>query len=198
MPILSIALLLAAFSTQKAATQATESTAWPLTHLHETSVALERIPPAERSAALSLLKPYLGPMYQGDSTEQLNQAIRSFRAERVTLAGSPALVVQPSGSELCGATGNCSFWIVDLRHRRVVLNAEGIQSYSVSPARPGAMPDIITSSHASATEQELIRWQFLGSSYHRESCATVNSASDDGQPYPTPKITPHPCDTEGN
>jgi hypothetical protein len=166
--------------------------------MHETSVALERIPPAERAAALSLLKPYLGPMYQGDSTEQLNQAIRSFRAERVTLAGSPALVVQATGNDLCGASGNCSFWIIDLRHRRVVLDAVGIRSFAILPTRSGGMPVIITGGHASAFEEGVTRWHFQGSSYHYDGCATVTSADNDGQPYPTPKIKSYPCDTEGN
>jgi hypothetical protein len=124
--------------------------------------------------------------------------MRSFRAERMTLAGSSALAIQPSGSDFCGATGNCFFWIVDLRHRRVVLNAVGIQSFAVIPSRAGGMPEILTSSHASAYEQEEIRWQFQGSSYQRHSCATVDMANGDGQPYPTPKVTPHPCPAEGN
>ena len=196
MPILSLALLLAALPAQSAAMHASEPSAWPPTH--GISTPLERFPPAERSVVLSLLKPYLGPLVQGESSEELNHLMRSFRAERLTLAGSPALVLQPSGSEFCGATGNCSFWIVDLRHRRVVLNAVGIQTFTASRSQPSGMPEIITSSHASAFEQELIRWQFQGSSYQRESCATVNTANDDGQPYPTPKITPHPCSIEEN
>ena len=183
---------------QTAAPHAHELSAWPLTPLREALLPLERVPPAERSAVLSLLKPYLGPLFQGESAAQLNQAMRPFRAERITLAGHPALVIQPSGSELCGSTGNCSFWVVDLRNRRVVLNAVGIQSFAVTPTKPGAMPEIITSSHASTYEQERVRWQFQGSRFQQESCATVNTASDDGQPYPTPKITPHPCPTEGN
>jgi hypothetical protein len=191
-------LLLAVMSAQTAAPHVSGPNAWPLAHLHETTIPLERFPPAERSVALSLLKPDLGPLVQGESSEELNRLMRSFRAERLTLAGSAALVVQPSGNELCGATGNCSFWIVDLRRRRVVLNAVGIQSFAVSTARPGGMPEIITSSHASAYEQERVRWQFQGSSYQRAGCATVNSASDDGQPYPMPRITPHPCSIEGN
>jgi hypothetical protein len=190
-------VLFAALFAQAAAPQA-GSGAWAVTQLHETSMSLERFPAADRSAALSLLKPYLGPLYQGESTQQMNQAIRSFRAERFTLPDGAALAVQPSGNELCGATGNCSFWIIDLRHRRVLLNAVGIQSFAVSSTRTTAMPDIITASRASAYEQERIRWRFQGSSYEREDCATVTSASDDGQPYPTPKITPHPCDPEGN
>jgi hypothetical protein len=197
-PILSITLLLAVLSAQATASHPSEPGAWPLTHLQQTSTPLERVPPAERSIAISLLKPDLGPLFQGESTDELNRTMRSFHAERITLAGSPALVIQPSGGDLCGATGNCSFWVVDLRHRRVVLNAVGIQSFAVSAARPGSMPNIITSTNASTYEQERIRWQFQGSSYHRESCATVDSASDDGQPYPTPKITPHPCAVEGN
>jgi hypothetical protein len=161
------------------------------------STPLERIPPSQRSVVVSLLKPYLGPLFQGESSEELNHVMRSFHAERIALAGSPALVVQPSGGELCASTGNCSFWIVDLSHRRVVLNAVGIQSFAVTSPRPGAMPEIITRSHASTHEQERIRWQFKGSSYQRQDCATVNTATDDGQPYP-PRITPHPCPTEGN
>jgi hypothetical protein len=194
---LPIVLLLAALTAPAVAPQAKPS-AWPLTPLHETSTLLERFPPAERSIVLSLLKPYLGPLVQGESAEELNRLMRSFRAERLTLAGSPALAVQPSGNELCAATGNCSFWIVDLRHRRVVLSAVGIQSFAVGPARPSEMPEIVTSSHASAYEQEEIRWQFQGSSYHRESCATVDTANEDGQTYPTPKVTPHPCSIQGN
>lgn len=198
MPILSITLLFAVLSSQTAASHASGPAAWPLTHLHETSTSLERFPLAERSVALSLLKPDLGPLVQGESSEELNRLMRSFRAERLILAGNPTLIVQPSGNELCGSSGNCSFWIVDLRHRRVVLNAVGIQSFAVSAARPGGMPEIITSSHASTYEQERVRWQFQGSTYERESCATVDTASDDDKPYPTPRITPHPCSIEGN
>lgn len=190
--------LVAALSAQTAAPRASQANAWPLAATHEASTSLERLPPAQRSIVLPLLKPYLGPLVQGESSEEINRTMRSFRAERLTLAGSPAVAVQPSGNELCGATGNCSFWVVDLRHRRVVLNAVGIRSFAISPTRPGAMPDIITESHASSHEQERIRWEFQGSTYRRESCATVDTASDDGQPYPTPKITPHPCDPEGN
>jgi hypothetical protein len=197
-PILSIALLLAAFSAQAAAPRPSAPGGWPLTHVHEASTPLERIPPVDRSVAFSLLKPYLGPLFQGESTQEMNQAIRSFRAERLTLAGGAALAVQPSGSELCGATGNCSFWIVDLRHRRILLNADGIQSFAVTSSKSGAMPEIITSSHASAYQQERIRWRLQGSSYRQESCATVDSADDAGQTYPTPTVTPHPCPTEGN
>ncbi len=166
--------------------------------MHEASTPLERFLPAERTVALSLLKPYLGPLVQGESSEELNHMMRYFRAERLTLAGSPALVVQPSGSDFCGSSGNCSFWIVDVRHRRVILNAVGIQSFAVSAHRPGGMPEIITSSHASTYEQERVRWQFQGTSYQRDSCATVDTANDDGQPYPTPRITPHLCSPEGN
>jgi hypothetical protein len=156
------------------------------------------LPPAQRSIVLSLLKPYLGPLVQGESPEEINRMIRSFRAERLTLDGSPAVAVQPSGRELCGATGNCSFWIVDLRHRRVLLNAIGIRTFAVSSTQRGSMPDVITGSHASTYEEEDIRWHFRGSSYERGECATVTSANGDGQPYPTPKIAPHPCDPEGN
>lgn len=198
MPNLSIALLLAVLSAQTTTPHASEANAWPLAETHQTSTTIERLPPAQRSVLLPLLRPYLGPLVQGESSEEINRMMSSFRAERFSLAGAPGLIVQPSGSELCGTTGNCSLWVVDLRHHRVVLNAVGIQSFAVSPARVGVMPAIITSSHASTYQQERIRWQFQGSSYERESCATVDTANDDGQPYPTPRVTTHPCPAEGN
>jgi len=191
-------LLLAVLSGQTTAPHTAESSAWPLAETHQTSTTIERLPPGQRSVVLPLLKPYLGPLVQGESSEEINRMMGSFRAERLNLASAPGLIVQPTGSELCGASGNCSFWVVDLRHHRVVLNTVGVQSFAISTARATAMPAIITSSHASTYEQERIRWQFQGSSYQQESCATINTATDDGKPYPTPKVTPHPCPIEGN
>lgn len=145
-----------------------------------------------------LLRPELGPLFQGDATSVLDQQIRSFRAERLNLGGSSAVVVQPGGGDLCGATGNCSFWVIDLSHRRVILRADGVQGYAVDPAKPHSVPDIITATHESATEYEKIRWVFLNGRYERQSCATVSYADESGTQLPQPKITPHPCSPEGN
>ena len=128
----------------------------------------------------------------------MNKAIQSFRAERLSLGGTPALAVQPNGSELCGATGNCSFWIIDGRQHRILLRAEGVQQFAVMQSPKRGFPDIITGTHESATESELIRWQFTDGAYEPASCATRDYNDPGGNPLAEPKITPHPCDPEGN
>ena len=115
-------------------------------------------------------------MFQGEATSVADEAIRSFRAERLRLGAISALAVQPNGGELCGASGNCSFWIVDLLHRRILLRAEGVQAFGTEPAKPGTVPAVITATHESATEYEKIRWQFIDGHYEPQSCATVARA----------------------
>ncbi len=159
---------------------------------------MRRLPESERAAIYKILRPELGPLFQGEAASVADDAIRSFRAERINLGSLSAVAVEPSGNELCGATGNCSLWIVDLLHRRVILRAEAVQGYAIDSAKPHTMPDVVTTSHASATEQERIRWGFLAGHYEPQSCATIVYADDGGTPLPQPKTTPHPCSPEGD
>ncbi|HTV08731.1 MAG TPA: hypothetical protein VMD97_06795 [Candidatus Aquilonibacter sp.] len=177
---------------------AAQAIAWPAVRLHQTTGGFTRLPPAERAIAEHLLRPQLGPLFQGEGASQLNDAIRSFRAERLNLGGTPALAVQPTGENLCGSGGNCSFWIIDLRQRRIVLHAEGVQQFGVEPGSKRGLPNIITRTHESATDGDLIRWRFTNGSYESADCATEDNADADGNPLSQPKITPHPCDPEGN
>jgi hypothetical protein len=172
--------------------------AWPTVRLHEAGEGLVRLPPADRAIAERLLHSQLGPLFQGEGAEQTNKAIQSFRAERLSLGGTPALAVQATGESLCGATGNCSFWIIDLHQRRIVLRADGVQGFALTQTSKHGLPDVITETRESAFEHELIRWQFIGGSYERAACATRDDSDPDGNPLPQPKITPHPCDPEGN
>ena len=177
---------------------AAQVVAWPAVRLHETSGGLTRLPPADRAIAQRLLRSQLGPLFQDEGVEQVNKAIQSFRVERLSLGGTPALAIQPSGGDLCGATGNCSFWIIDLHQRRIVLRADGVQQFAVEPGSTRGLPNIITRTHESATEGALVHWRFAGASYEPADCATEDNADADGNPLPQPKITPHPCDPEGN
>lgn len=177
---------------------AAQAAVWPAVRLHETNGSLMRLPAADRIITERLLRGQLGPLFQGEGATQLNNAIQSFRAECVSLGGTPAIAVQPTGENLCGTAGNCSFWIIDLHRRRIVLHSDGVQQFAVEQNSKHGFPDVITESHASAFEHELIRWRFTGGSYERADCATQDNADSDGNPFPQPKITPHPCDPEGN
>ncbi|HEY5381723.1 MAG TPA: hypothetical protein VIJ65_05675 [Acidobacteriaceae bacterium] len=171
---------------------------WPVGRLHEASTSIARLPPADRLLVHALLRPEMGPLFQDQSPRTLDKAISSFRAERLNLGGAPALAVQPIGDELCGATGNCSFWIIDIQHRRILFRSDVIQTFAVDRISPHGLPDIITGTHSSATETDLIRWHYEGAQYIHQSCATVDYADADGNAYKQPKIDSHPCSIEGN
>lgn len=177
---------------------AAQGMTWPALPLHEASGGFTRLPSADRAIAEHLLRPRLGPLFQGEGATQLNEAIKLFRAERLNLGGTTALAVQPSGENLCGATGNCSFWIIDLRQRRIVLSADGVQQFGVDARARHGFPDVITRTHESVFEGELIRWHFIGRSYEPAACATEETADADGNRLPQPKITQHACTPEGN
>lgn len=177
---------------------AAQVVAWPEARLHEASRSLMRLPPNDRAITERLLRPELGPLSQGEGIGQINKTIQSFRVERLSLASTPALAVQPTGDILCGATGNCAFWIIDLHHQRVVLRADAVQQFGVEQHSTNGFPDVITGTHESATESELIRWQFAGQTYHPTACVTREYADSDGNLLPRPKITSHPCTPEGN
>lgn len=177
---------------------ATQVIAWPAVRLHEASGGMMRLPAADRAIAERLLRSQLGPLFQGEGTEQVNKTMQFFRAERLNLGGTPALAVQANGENLCGATGNCTFWIIDLRQRRIVLRADAVQQFAQAQTSKHGLPDVFTGTHQSATESELIRWQFVGGDYEPADCATEDDYSPDGNPLPQPKITPHPCNPEGN
>lgn len=172
--------------------------AWPEAKLHEATGGLMRLPPGERATTERILRPQLGPLAQGEDAAQMNRAIQSFRVERLNFSGTPALAVQATGNDFCGAADNCDFWVIDLRQQRVLLRAVGVQQFAIYQESKSGFPDVITRSHASAFEGELIRWQFSEPTYHPAACATEENADSDGNPLPKTKITPHPCSPEGN
>jgi hypothetical protein len=179
------------------ATVAAQAPAWPVQRMHPPSSSLQRLSPVERESVMRLIRPELGPLFQGEASSVMDQAIRSFRAERISLGSASAVAVSPNSGELCGANGNCSFWIVDMTHRHVVLHTDTVQSFAVDSPKPHTVANVYTSTR-SAASSEMIRWRYVGSHYERDSCATVNGTDDSGAPLREPRITPHPCDTDPN
>ena len=188
-------LLLAALAAPAAPVAAT----WPIEHLHQATMPLSRLPAADRATITRMLRPRLGPLFQGQSPQVVAKALLSFRVERLRLDGLIAVAVEPSQlNDLCSPTGNCSFWIIDLRHRRFLLDTIGVQMFTADTAPPHGMPDIVTRMHGSATESDLTRWSFQGNRYLRSACAALEYADVDGKARKEPTITSHPCNSEGN
>lgn len=169
---------------------------WTSTPVATPRAALSRLTPAERATAIRLIRPDLGPLFQGESNATADQAILSFTADRIRLGSMPALVVQPSGGDLCSSTGNCALWIIDLAHRRIILKRGAVQGFGVVKTSGEAMPKIITSMHGSALDTERILWRFNGSRYEAETCADIEY--DENATNAPPAIKPYPCSAEGN
>jgi hypothetical protein len=101
-------------------------------------------------------------------------------------------VVQGFGSDFCGGTGNCNFWVLTGDYKVVLSNIA--QTYHIQTASHSALPDIVTSQHDSAFESMLKLWQFDGTSYKRNACADeIFGDSMSGKTFRRPRITPKPC-----
>lgn len=75
---------------------------------------------------------------------------RRMRARRVPLTpqGNSGLVLQGSGVCMCGAVGNCPFWVIDEQpHPRVTLHAIGIRSFAFQESATANHFDLVLGSH---------------------------------------------------
>jgi hypothetical protein len=106
---------------------------------------------------------------------------------------APALLVQGSAC-MCGATGNCSLWLIDEQvPLKVQLQTIGIQTFGFEKSSTSNRFDIVLGQHSSATESILQRFKFDGTTYKRFDCADAKWADKNGNTLNPPKITPGPC-----
>jgi len=120
----------------------------------------------------------------------------SLRVGRVNLTanGDSALVVQGEGVCMCGAAGNCPFWLLSKGAKpKLLLKATGIQSFSVQKSRGISPFDLVLGSHDSAMETYIQRFRFDGTSYQRSGCATIEWDDETGNRLDPPRITSARC-----
>jgi hypothetical protein len=77
------------------------------------------------------------------------------------------LVIQGQGGCFCSPTGNCEFWIYEVRAAKhwVILHRGSIQTFVFLKSRTHGLPDLVTWSHGSATEHGARLFRFDGSRY---------------------------------
>lgn len=121
----------------------------------------------------------------------------NLRIKRVLLsrAGLHGLIVQASGVCMCGATGNCDFWLIAERQSGfdVVLQTIGIQSFEITNTTSTGYFDVVLGSHSSATDTDLSLYHYTGSYYRRAACAFMSYQGDHFQTLTVPSITPRSC-----
>lgn len=121
---------------------------------------------------------------------------RSLRVGRVDLTsrGESALIVQGEGVCMCGAVGNCPFWLLsEGPNSKLLLKAIGIQSFAVQRSRASTRFDLVLGSHDSAMETDIQRFRFDGAKYQRIGCATIEWDDESGNRLDPPRIISRPC-----
>jgi hypothetical protein len=107
-------------------------------------------------------------------TEQQEIDLIRVASTKLSAQGTD-LLVQASDRCNCGATGNCSFWVLHERQNDfdILLKTFLVQQFSVEPSRSNGFRDLITASHGSAFLQGLVLYQFDGKQYRATQCATA-------------------------
>lgn len=124
------------------------------------------------------------------------ETFRRIRVRRVSLTpqGDSGLVVQGSGSCMCGAVGNCPFWVIgEQPHPRALMHTDGIQTFAFQKSRSSDHFDLVLGRHDSAMATELHIFQFDGANYKRNGCASLEWADEIGRSLNPPRITPERC-----
>jgi hypothetical protein len=107
------------------------------------------------------------------------------------------LAIKGSGGCFCSATGNCAFWIYQLKDGkyRAVLSRGAVQTFGFLKSRTHGYPDLVTWSHGSATMSGARLFRFDGNRYVASGGWDVEFEylGDDGQIVKPdePRITSH-------
>ena len=107
------------------------------------------------------------------------------------------LAIKGGGGCFCSPTGNCGFWIYQLKDGkyRAILRRGSVQSFGFLKSRSHGYPDLVTWSHGSATMSEAKLYRFDGNQYVASGGWDVEFEylGDDGQIVKPdePRITSH-------
>ena len=96
---------------------------------------------------------------------------------------------------MCSPTGNCPFWLFrKTKHSyKLLLYAEGIQSFTIERTRTNGFRDIVLAMHGSATESQLTLYKYANGAYHDVACYDANWTVLEGdtiRELKEPRITP--------
>lgn len=124
-------------------------------------------------------------------------SFNQLRVKRVSLssAGVSGLIVQGMGSCMCGATGNCDFWLIAERPGgySVVLQTIGIEGFQIKRTTLNGYFNVILGMHDSATDTDLSLYHYTGTYYRRVGCALMSYLGPHWTVLKSPKIKPRPC-----
>ena len=121
----------------------------------------------------------------------LSQPPANLRAVRINTPSGHLFLVQVSGNTFCGASGNCTAWVLSSDYKIVLKTIA--QGFKVETPLHAGQPDIMTTMHGSATSGNLQQWRFDGVKYNQVACASYSYTNSFGDTLRSPHITPYSC-----
>jgi hypothetical protein len=117
-------------------------------------------------------------------------AVLSTRIQSIDLNDDETPEVFAQSADNCGASGNCSFWILQKSKTgyKVLLKSTA-QNFRVRQVKTGGFLDVELGLHDSAYRTEWRGYKYDGSHYIRVKC-WVNVTGDSEHEYPKPKVEP--------
>lgn len=188
-----IAIALASFCLSAAA-----QPNWTTTRVHEIetqTVKNTRLSHEQLSQLQTVVGPTLKECSNYPSSFEKKIELSDLRMESVVLSPTvKGYAVQGMGSCMCGATGNCAFWLLDSR-LHLLLDSDA-QGFAVLLPTTHGMHDVVLSLHGSATDSEHTLYRFDGRRYQRSQCADVDFAPTPERILKNPKVTLEACTAE--
>jgi hypothetical protein len=132
---------------------------------------------AQRKEFMSLMDKEIRPdltYLDIHSESQLRDLEGKTRVQLADLNGDgvPEVIFQGSGSEFCGGSGNCSFFIFEKSSHgyRKLLDVPGIQRIAIDPKASEGYRDLFLTVHDSAYEQTIFQYRFKSGKYRKANC----------------------------
>ena len=133
---------------------------------------------------------------QGKSSKDrpAEDAVLSTRIQSIDLNDdeTPEIFAQSADPNTCGASGNCSFWILQKSKTgyKVLLKSVA-QNFRIRQVKTGGFLDVELGLHDSAYSTEWRGYKYDGAHYIRVKCwVNVTGDSEHDKPYSKPKIEP--------
>jgi len=111
--------------------------------------------------------------------------------------GTPEVICQARGVEVCSATGNCPLWVFEKTAAgyKLLLQGGAVQTFTIQPTRTNGYLDLVLGRHESATEQTLFLSEYRGGEYRLSGCydADWRYLGKDGEYHDSKEAKIEPC-----
>jgi hypothetical protein len=173
---------------------------WSLSKAHEldydkTLANTTALSPLERTALIQAIQNVLAPAMRTEFSDEGEKLIQKEQQRRIDAQvmktriylvdlnhdGVPEVIAQPSDytTGLCGATGNCSFWIFSKSGDHYVLlfdsgEGNGFEMFTIESTSTNGYLDLVLAAHDSAAEKFLARYRYSHGTYQLAGCYDAN------------------------